>query len=561
MPDGAHKLQGWFAELRRRKVFRVAVVYAVAAWLLIQVADAVFEPLGLPAWTLKLVIVLALLGFPLACALAWAFDVTPRGIERTPPAPGAAAESTVAVAAATASSASAAGLAAPEAATPSSAVAAPVESVAVLPFSDLSPARDHAYFCDGIAEEIINALCCVRGLRVASRTSSFQFKDRPTDVRDIGRLLNVGAVLEGSVRRADDRVRITAQLVGTGDGYHLWSESFDRRLEDVFATQAEIAQKLVQALRVSLSREERELIVRRGTGSAEAYDQYLRGQHLLRQHGDGTVLEAAGMFRRAIAHDAGFAQAHAGLANALAIKGQWRLDMTPADFEEAMAASRRALELEPRLAEAIVARACLLSMQGRIAEAEQAFEDALRVNPASYDAHVFYGRHCVGTGDVAGAARQFEAAVRLEPADYQARCLLVTELDKLGRPEQAHSVGIEAMRIIDGRLERDPQDARALQLGAVLAVRLGDAGRARELVERSLVAGGGTFSGVYNAACTYALLGDREQALAMLDRAVTHGRGNLGWIEHDSDLDPLRGDPRFETILDRLRKATGGKPT
>jgi adenylate cyclase len=560
MQDGAHKLQGWFAELRRRKVFRVAAVYAVVAWLAIQVADAVFEPLGLPAWTLKLVIVLALLGFPLACALAWAFDVTPRGIERTPPAPGAVSnqvpvgpQSTVGVVAADR-------VEGPAALAPA-AVAAPAESVAVLPFADLSPARDHAYFCDGIAEEIISALCVVRGLRVASRTSSFQFKDRPTDVREIGRLLNVGAVLEGSVRRAEDRVRITAQLVGTGDGYHLWSESFDRRLEDVFATQAEIAQKLVRALRVSLSREERELIERRGTSSAEAYDYYLRGQHLLHLHGSGTVLEAAALFRRAISHDAAFAQAHAGLANALAIKGQWRLDMTPDDFEEAMAASRRALELEPRLAEAIVSRACVLSMQGRAHEAEQAFEDALRVNPASYEACFFYGRHCVGTGDAVKAARQFEAAVRLEPADYQARCLLVTELDKLGRQEEARSVGMDAMRIIDGRLERDPQDARALQLGAVLAVRLGDPERARELVERSLVTGAGAFSAVYNAACTYALLGDREQALTMLDRAVTHGRGNLGWIEHDSDLDSLRGDPRFEAILDRLRTAAGGRST
>lgn len=558
MPDGVHKLQGWFAELRRRKVFRVAAVYAVAAWLAIQVADAVFEPLGLPAWTLKFVIVLALLGFPLACALAWAFDVTPRGIERTPPGPGTFPDEALAVPGPTVGAAPAARVEIAADIVPPT-VAAPAESVAVLPFADLSPARDHAYFCDGIAEEIINALCCVRGLRVASRTSSFQFKDRPTDVREIGRLLNVGAVLEGSVRRADDRVRITAQLVGTGDGYHLWSESFDRRLEDVFATQAEIAKKLVRALSVSLSREERELIERRGTSSAEAYDHYLRGQHLLRQHGDGTVLEAVGMFRSAIERDAGFAQAHAGLASALAIKGQWRLDMTPADFDEAMAASRRALELEPRLAEAIVARACLLSMQGRAAEADQAFEDAVRVNPASYDAHFLYGRHCVGTGDMAKAARQLEAAARLEPTDYQARCLLVTKLDNLGRADEARAVAIEAMRIIDARLERDPQDARALQLGAVLAVRLGEAGRARELVEQSLVVGGDKFSGVYNAACTYALLGDREQALTMLDRAVTHGRGNLGWIEHDSDLDSLRGDPRYESILDRLRAATGGK--
>jgi adenylate cyclase len=554
MPDGVRKLRNWFVELRRRKVFRVAAVYAVAAWLAIQVADAVFEPLGLPAWTLRLVIVLALLGFPLACALAWAFDVTPRGIERTPSGPGGAADAPDRPGATPAAAALEVQVATLTATPP------PTESVAVLPFADLSPARDHAYFCDGIAEEIINALCCVRGLRVTSRTSSFQFKDRPTDVREIGRLLNVGAVLEGSVRRADDRVRITAQLVGTGDGYHLWSESFDRRLEDVFATQAEIAQKLVHALRVSLSREEREFIERRGTSSAEAYDYYLRGQHLLRQHGSSTVLEAVGMFRRAIEHDAKFAQAHAGLANGLAIKGLWRLDMTPADFEEAMAASRRALELEPRLPEAIVARACLLSMQGRTAEAEQTFEQALRVNPTSYEAYFFYGRHCVGTGDVAKAARLFEAAARLEPADYQARCLLVTELDKLGRQDEANAVGTEAMRIIDEHLQRDPQDARALQLGAVLAVRLGEAGRARELVAQSLAVGGDTFSGVYNAACAYALLGDREQALAMLDRAITNGRGNIGWIEHDTDLDSLRGDPRFEAILDRLRSVAGGGP-
>jgi len=200
-------------------------------------------------------------------------------------------------------------------------------------------------------------------------------------------------------------------------------------------------------------------------------------------------------------------------------------------------------------------------MQGRAAEAEQALEDALRVNPASYEACFFYGRHCVGTGDAARAARQFEAAVRLEPADYQARCLLVTELDKLGRPDEARAVGMEAMQIIDGRLRHDAQDARALQLGAVLAVRLGDAGRARELVQRSLVASRDTFSAVYNAACTHALLGDREQALAMLDRAITHGRGNLGWIEHDSDLDSLRGEPRFEAILDRPRSVAGGEPS
>lgn len=250
MSEAGSKLQAWFAELRRRKVIRVAAVYLVAAWLLIQVADAVFEPMGLPAWPLKPVIVLAALGFPLACVLAWAFDVTPRGIESA---------QTVAPSAATAPT-------------------EPTESVAILPFVDMSPERDQEYFCDGIAEEIINTLCCMRNLRVASRTSSFQFKGHATDIREIGRALGVGSVLEGSVRKAGNRVRITTQLVSTADGYHLWSESFDRDLGDVFALKAEIAQRMLKALKFSLDRRDTAMLERGGTTNAEAYDLYLRGR-------------------------------------------------------------------------------------------------------------------------------------------------------------------------------------------------------------------------------------------------------------------------------------------
>ena len=328
MSDVDSKLRSWFSELRRRKVIRVAAVYLVAAWLLIQVADAVFEPMGLPAWSIKLVIVLAALGFPLACATAWAFDVTPRGIERTPDvAPQAAvvapAASPVAVLPVVA---------------PAPPAAAPGESVAILPFVDMSPAKDQEYFCDGIAEEIINALCCIRDLHVASRTSSFQFKGRAADVREIGKALNVGSVLEGSVRKAGDRVRITAQLVSATDGYHLWSESFDRDISDVFAIQTEIAQRLLKALKLTLSRREAEMMERGGTANADAYDLYLRGRLHMR-YGTST-LPAAEMFRQAIQRDPQFAQAYAGLANALAMRGIWRLNSTEDETEEAMAASR-----------------------------------------------------------------------------------------------------------------------------------------------------------------------------------------------------------------------------
>ncbi|MCM2311173.1 MAG: tetratricopeptide repeat protein [Steroidobacteraceae bacterium] len=533
--DGS-RLQRWFAEVRRRKVLRVAGVYLVAAWLAIQVADAVFEPLGLPGWALKLVIILAALGFPLACALAWAFDVTPLGIERTPELP------TVAT------------TALPVAEAP----AAPAASVAILPFADLSPGHDHEYFCDGIAEEIINALCCVRGLRVASRTSSFQFKGRSADVREIGRSLGVGAVLEGSVRKAGERVRVTAQLVSAGDGYHLWSESYDRQLEDVFAIQSDIAQRLVRALRIALTPQESALLVRGGTRNAEAYDLYLRGQQRLRDYSDGPAAEAAALFQSAIALDPDFAQAHAGLASALAIKGVWRIDMTPADVRAAIAASERALALEPYMPDAHLARAWLMSMQGRGEEAARDFDEAIRLNPTSHNSYYLYGRHCFSAGQMEKAVGLYRKAIELEPDDFQSLAMLVSALQKLGRHDEAGAVNVQTGAAIERRLQRRPDDVRALLLGAVQAAIAGDAQRAITYGERALVARPDDFSTAYNVACAYAVLGDRDRALELLDRAVRGGRGNLGWIENDPDLDNLRGDPRFAAIVGRLRAAAAG---
>ena len=554
MPNGGSRLHEWYRELRRRKVFRVAAVYLVAAWLAIQVADAVFEPMGLPAWSIKLVILLAVLGFPLACALAWAFDVTPSGVERTPPGPPPAGPGSPAGPGDLPAVQRSAAETLPAAAVAS----APAASVAILPFVDLSPERDQEYFCDGIAEEIVNALCCIRGLRIASRTSASQYKGRSVDVRDIGRALGVGAVLEGSVRKAGDRVRITAQLVGSADGYHLWSESFDRRLEDIFAIQSEIAQKLVAALRLSLTQQESALIERRGTRNAEAYDLYLRGQAFLRDGTDSTLAKAVEAFRTAIERDPRFAQAHAGLANAVAVRGLWRLDVTPADFEEAFAAIDRAIELEPRMPEAFVARACLLSMQRRNAEAREAFEEAIRLNPASYEAHEMYARHCFQVGEFARSVPLFETAMRLRPDDYQPAAMLVGSLKKLGRPELEEAMR-RAMQAIDRHLAIEPGDGRALQLGMVQAAMLGDAKRCEELADRALAARPNEFATYYNLACGFAVLGQCDRALDLLDLAVQRGRGNLEWIEQDPDLDPLRGNPRFEEIVGRLRAARGAE--
>ena len=213
-------IQRLVSELRRRKVIRVAVVYGIVAWLLIQVAQATFDPLNLPHWTLTLVIMLVILGFPIAVALAWAFETTPEGIRREKSADEVSAGQ------------------APAAAGPAAAPGAgQAHSIAVLPFVDMSPDRDQDYFCEGMAEEILNALTRIEGLRVAARTSAFQFKGRAADVRKVAQELGVNTVLEGSVRKAGTQLRVTAQLINAADGYHLWSDRYDRGLEDVFAIQ------------------------------------------------------------------------------------------------------------------------------------------------------------------------------------------------------------------------------------------------------------------------------------------------------------------------------------
>ena len=551
MSNAGSKLQAWFAELRRRKVIRVAAVYLVAAWLLIQVADAVFEPMGLPPWSLKLVIVLAALGFPLACVLAWAFDMTPRGIER-------AETAALSAAAAPAERRSVATPEPPPAPVPA-AVTAATESVAILPFVDMSPERDQEYFCDGIAEEIINALCCMRNLRVASRTSSFRFKGHAADIREIGRALGVGSVLEGSVRKAGNRVRITTQLVSTADGYHLWSESFDRDLGDVFALQAEIAQRMLKALKLSLDRRETAMLERGGTTNAEAYDLYLRGRSHMRYGTNSRP--AVDLFRRALERDPSFAQAHAEIASAIALRGMWRVNVTPAEIEEAMEASRRALELEPLLPEAYVARACLLSMEGKDDAAVQDFEQAIRLNPTAYYTHYLYARHLFAIGRIAESVRMYAEADRLQPGDYQVLCMYYGALRKLGDVAREQEVAVRAMDAIDRQLQLDPDDARALQLGAVTAAIIGRREHALDLAARALRARPDEFGTAYNLACAYSVLGERDKAIDMLERAARQGGGNLGWIRQDPDFDSLRDDPRFQRLVAVMSGTQDGAAT
>ncbi|WP_460813367.1 TPR end-of-group domain-containing protein [Luteimonas pelagia] len=537
-----------FGEFRRRRVFRALIVYVLVAWVLVQVADATFEPLGLPDGSARLLIVLLALGVLPVLALAWIYDVGPGGLEKTAPDRGA---STAADASASPAPAPDAAPVASAAGAPPAAPAAPGASVAILPFADLSDTRDQDYFCDGLAEEIINALTRVRGLRVASRTSSFRFRGAQCDAREIGRLLGVAAIMEGSVRKSGERVRVTAQLIDAESGYHLWSQNFDRELEDVFAIQEEIARRVVERMRPTV-REPVELDLQRyAPRDMRAYEFYLRGRSLEEHTTAASWRKAPQMFRRAIEFDPGYAHAHAGLADALVELLLWRLEPAGEVLGEAKAAAARALELAPELAEAHVAYAHVLSLEGRREAASASFEKALELDPTLYVAHYYFARHCFANGEYERAADLFESAHAADPGEFQSLALAVGAAEAAGDPQRAERLVEEGLRAALHHTEIDPGNARAHYLAAGLLIRRGEVEAGRREIDAALAVRGTDFDTLYNAACFHALAGEKARALELLERAVDTGLGFRDWIAHDSELESLHGDPRFQALLER----------
>ena len=365
---------------------------------------------------------------------------------------------------------------------------ASVKSIAVLPFVNMSADPENEYFTDGIAEEIINALSKIQALRVASRTSSFALKGKNLDIRKVGEQLGVGTVLEGSVRKAGNRLRVTAQLVNVTDGYQLWSERYDRQLEDVFAIQDEIAENIVKALRVVLSEDEKRAIEKAPTENVEAYEYYLRGRQFFHQWRRKGIQYARQMFERAIEIDPNYALAYAGLADCHSFTFTY-WEASAANLELADTASRKALELDPELAEAHVSRGLALAFSKRFEEAGREFQAAIRLNPKLFEAHYLFGRARIQHGKLAEAAQSFEEACRISPDDYQAHCFLSLAYQSLGRQADAVTSRRRALQIMERHVELNPEDSRALNLGATLLVRVGGAAaRAKALAwaERAL---------------------------------------------------------------------------
>jgi TolB-like protein len=439
------------SELRRRNVVRVAIVYAVASWLALQVTDVARSLLGLPDWTGRLVVLLLALGLPVALAISWVYEVTPEGLVRTEavdPAHSTAPQTgrrldRIIIAGLALSIAlllldrflyrdadrSQPAVAAP--ARPTSGAETRLRTIAVLPFVNMSNDPANEYFSEGISEEILNTLARIEGLQVAARTAALQFKGRGADIAEIGQKLKVGAVLEGSVRRAGDSVRISAQLVDVTNGYRVWSETFERGTTDVFAVQTEIAGAIADALQLAVGAQGpatasvkiREL----PTQDPHAYELFLQGRYLWRQRNGPAVTRAIELLEEAVRLDPGFAEAHAALASAYRILQSYASVDAAATRGRALKAADRALALDDSLAEAVAVKGGVLEETAQWAAAEEHFLRAIELAADEPTPHHWLALLYLGTGYVREFSSEIARAYVLDPTNAAIAGLMTVE--------------------------------------------------------------------------------------------------------------------------------------
>jgi len=522
-----------FSELKRRNVVRVVVLYVISSWVILQAADVLSTILPVPEWTGSFVFLLLVLAFPLVVIFSWVYEITPEGIKREQDVhpdesitneTGRRLEILIGVFAAVAIIFVVADRLVPESheVVESRDVADPVESagpqqsvdeysIAVLPFDDMSETGDQAYFSDGLAEELLNLLAKLPELKVASRTSSFAFRDVGADIRTIAAKLGVRYVLEGSVRKQGDRIRITTQLIDAETNFHTWSEVYEREQIDVFAIQDDIARKVVSSLQLVISNQSETILSRKSTDDIDAFEAYLRGKSFLRMSAsDETLASAEANFQKAIELDANYADAHAGLCDTHRERFHATYDMSA--FESAEAACNRALAISPGEPSVLISLGQLYRLSGQDDRAEQNFLRAIALDNRAAEAYEGLARTYAHQNRIDDARIAFQRAIEIQPGYWRAHATMGGFLFRIGRSDEALSYMREAVDL-------SPNNPRALNsLGTTLYM-LGDFDEARDIWYRSLQIDP-TPIAYSNLGTASFNLQDFEQAAAMYSRAV-----------------------------------------
>ncbi len=424
-------------------------------------------------------------------------------------------------------------------------------SIAVLPFVNMSGDPEQEYFSDGITEDIITDLSKVSGLFVVARNTAFTYKGKHVDVQEVAKRLGVNFILEGSVRKAGARVRVTGQLINGKDSGHLWADRYDRDLTDIFAIQDEITHAIVEQLKVKLLPQEKKSIGQTPTGNVEAYTYYLRGRQFLHRHSKSYYQLARRMFAKAVELDPAYARAYAGIADCDSFL--FLHYSAPVEIKGIFETSAKALALESGLAEAHASQALALSLEQRYEEAMAEFEKAIALDPNSFEGHYFYARACFAQGKFERAAALFERAAEIKPDDYQSLCLLIQIYHSLGRDPDAQDAARRGIERAECELTLHPENSRAAYLGAKALVTLGQSDRAKEWLNRSIAIDPEDLLTQYNVACAYTALGDTEAAFDLLERLLPNANHETkAWIKYDSDFDPLRDHPRYQKVLELI---------
>jgi TolB-like protein len=412
-------MSGFFQEVQRRKVYRVAAAYIIAAGFIIQIGSAVFPAWDLPNWTLRLVVVLLLIGFPIALILAWAYDVTPQGIQATARVPGAhRRRNLILLVAAGVIISTAAGFFL----LPRASARKIDKSIAVLPFQNLSEEKANAYFAEGIQNEILTKLATVRDLKVISRTSTAKYKSTPDNLKGVAQGLGVSTIVEGAVQKAGDKVRVSVQLLDARTDMHLWAKSYDRDLKDVLGVESEVSQEIADALKANLSPSESHVFASVRTHDTEAYDLFLRGEYELRQAESTFAADAYhradAFYQQALARDPNFAEAAAELARSRLSRHWYVSPLSPAELEEVKSIIDRALALAPNSPEAHLALGLFFYWGHRQYEmALTEFNRALELQPNNALARAYCASVYRRRGEWERALEDFQRAEELAPRD------------------------------------------------------------------------------------------------------------------------------------------------
>jgi adenylate cyclase len=577
----------FFAELKRRNVYKVAIAYAVVAWLLMQIATQVFPFLEIPNWAIRLVIMLIVIGFPIALMIAWAFELTPEGLKRTEFAdelPKKAPRNRVwlyVVVVAGAISVSLFFFGRYTATSKQSGLAElPAKSIAVLPFENLSGNPENAYFTDGIQEEILMRLAKIADLKVVSRTSTVRYKRSPENLREIATRLGVANVLEGSVQRTADRVHVNVQLIKAASDAHLWAEAYDRKLTDIFAVESEIAKTIADTLRAKLTGSEQHAIAVHPTENTEAHQLYLKGRYLWNRRTGENLKKALAYFEEAAEKDPHYALAYAGMADACILIPIYAAG-TPQDYlPRARAAAEKAVELDDTLAEAHTSLASVFFINFENTQSVKEFERAISLNPNYATAHEWYGVGLLSAlgefdkaiaevkraleldpispiistdlGTVYTLARRYDEAiaqlrdtVEMNPQFYGGHRFLGWALELKGATGEAIAEYHKALELND--------DPMVLALLAHAKASVGKQDEARQILGQLTEDAKTRYVPAYAFAVIYLALGEKDQALDWLEKAARdHDGFYINLIKVDPYLDPLRGDPRFEALVSAI---------